>query len=205
MAQPVPFVPARIVIQHLQGSRNRIARYVEEQQRVQKGLMALREASDRLYLELESTDKQDAIPMLTSSLEAAMYGATDITDALERVIAIERHFQHVCNRWLKGMPPLPHGAGGKAAPYVYEPTTAREVPTPKHEVHGHYEDVPAVTADGNHPSVQGRYVDPATNETLAVVKDGVIVKDTPSPQPVEGSGSPELPPAEEPKVNGAAS
>ncbi len=168
------FVPTRAVIEHLQGSKNRIARYLGEQEKVNRGLAILREASDKLYLELESSDAQDAIPMLASSVEAAMYGAQEITSALERVIAIERHFRHICQRWLRGMPPLPHGRAEKYAPYVYEKTTSREVPTPEHKVEGHYEDVPAVTAEGNHPSVQGKYVD-GEGMTIAVVKNGVTL------------------------------
>ncbi|MHB2027582.1 MAG: hypothetical protein ACYCPT_02040 [Acidimicrobiales bacterium] len=199
MAQPAPFVPARTVIEHLHGSKNRIARYMSEQEKVNRGLAVLREAADKLYLELESSDAQDAIPMLTGSLEAAMYGGQEIALALERVIAIERHFQHICKRWLRGMAPLPHGRSGQFAPYTYEKTTAREVPTPLHDVKGHYEDKPIMTADGNHPSVQGKYVDKG-GRTLAVVRDGValpaaaaatatsalpVASSTCSPQPVE--------------------
>lgn len=170
MTQQVPFAPARAIIKHLQASKNRIARYVAEQEKVRQGLRELRGEVDQLHLQLELSEHQDTIPLLVAGFEAGICGASDIIVSIERVIAIENHFQYTLSRWLKGMPPLPKAQPPAHAPYVYEPTKARQVPTPKHEVKGHYVDLPAPDEQGNHPTVQGHYVDPATGQVLGEIK-----------------------------------
>lgn len=131
--KPHPAVPAAIVMKHVQGSKNRVARHAQDAENVRRGMRALEQ--DAVALRAALQNKPDEIAVLERGFMALDFVARDLVAGHEQMIAIEQAFQGECLLWLnRKAPRVPIGKPEPAICYV--PSTAEEVPTPKATLEG---------------------------------------------------------------------
>lgn len=99
-----PAVPARIVVKHLQGSKNRLARELEDGRRTREGLTALEQDAAVLRASLE--DRPDELAILERGLFALHYALEETERLRAMVMRMEQAVQIECVRWLNRKPPL---------------------------------------------------------------------------------------------------
>jgi len=128
-----PAVPAAIVMKHVQGSKNRVARHAQDAENVRRGMRALEQ--DAMTLRAALQDKPEEIAILERGFLALNFVARDLVAGHEQMIAIEQAFQGECLLWLnRKAPRVPVQKREPAICYV--PSTAEEVPTPKATLEG---------------------------------------------------------------------
>lgn len=126
--KPHPAVPAAIVMKHVQGSKNRVARHAQDAENVRRGMRALHE--DATALRAALAGKPDEIAVLERGFMALDFVARDLVAGHEQMIAIEQAFQNECLLWLnRKAPKVP--IKPKQPAIIYEKSVATEVETPK--------------------------------------------------------------------------
>ena len=126
--KPHPAVPAAIVMKHVQGSKNRVARHAQDAENVRRGMRALEQ--DATALRAALANKPDEIAVLERGFMALDFVARDLVAGHEQMIRIEQAFQGECLLWLnRKAPKVP--VGPREPAIIYEKSIATEVETPK--------------------------------------------------------------------------
>lgn len=125
-----PAVPAAIVMKHVQGSKNRVARHAQDAENVRRGMRALFDDANALRAALAKSDKPEEIAVLERGFMALDFVARDLVAGHEQMIAIEQAFQNECLLWLNRKAPKVQFQPKPPAIH-YEKSVATEVETPK--------------------------------------------------------------------------
>lgn len=128
-----PAVPAQIVVRHLQASKNRMQRAVQDSERIRQGRRALHEDSMRLRAALRG--KEEDLAVLERGLMAADFVLSESETQNEQLVRIEQALQNELTLWLLRKEPLvKFSAPDRDIHYV--PSRGHEVPTPPRPVQG---------------------------------------------------------------------